>query len=562
MTFCEAALWYYVSRIEPRFNNFCSLCKCCSTTRRNLGTDFHSSFRQRPLDASFPQQGCLRICSSCLLWHSLDWALPTEDLRENVGTRLVRFIATVYTIVHTLHVHSNLDLGNQKPSGKHPETKGDVAKRLRFLKNRQQLFEKVVSNPNLRIDTLTVLCDEVILPHTHLIWRAVSHSLVHLELHFAHQSAYDALLSLSGNKRAYCPHLRSFVLIMGIGTSSFPIFYSIAQKRAYETPGYIFWNTHSSYASSRSTSPPNLGVLQSLLPVDLSSLGVHWLSTSQENKPQLLDYSFLHPEAYPGLRKLHISGLSMDSNASLSQFLLTRAPSLQYLTLENVSDAAGLFRRLPVTEDLEKLQLDQSSYIQLFEPASFQSGITSAVVRRYTHLRRLEIQGGSPSADEVFMLLVELGRGGSGIRELKLSLRTTLFKHLRAALLLLPKVTEMTLSHVGSCDPLMRQLSCHPLWIDLEDGWGYTVQFVELAHASGRLGPAVRRAMTAELRKGIDNIYAECISSLERKDALYSSIKMALKTTEAQSQGTIHLDAPAKDHRKVTLELIESCLVK
>ncbi|KAH8831594.1 hypothetical protein DL96DRAFT_1588368 [Flagelloscypha sp. PMI_526] len=190
----------------------------------------------------------------------------------------------------------------------------------------------------------------------------------------------------------------------------------------------------------------------------------------------------------------------MDRNPSLSQFLLARR----------------LFHRLPVTEKLGELSLDQWSYTQLFEPNSFQSGLTSV--------------------------------DGSNIQELSLSLWTLFFAHLRAALLLL-------------FDPLMRRLSRHPVWTDLTDDWTCTVRFVGLAQAGRRLGPTARRAMNAALRKDIDRTYAECVSSLGRKNTLYSSIKRAIKTAEAQVPGTSGLNA-LEDHTKATLELVEECLVE
>jgi hypothetical protein len=281
--------------------------------------------------------------------------------------------------------------------------------------------------------------------------------------------------------------------------------------------------------------------------------------------------AFFHPKAFLDLKALHISGFSLVQDPHIAQFLHARAPSLQSLSLERVVDKPGLLRRLPVTEKLEELHLDVSSseqlyldvvfYEQLFSTASSQSVLPSPIFRRYAHLRCLDVRGITNYGEDVFRLMVEIARGGCRIEALNLTVNTILFLILRVALLLLPTVNDLTFSNVKSCDSLMCQLSRHPLWMDLDNYTLRDCRFIGLAKAGMQLGPVVRRAITAEFRKDIDRIYSGCISSLVRKDALYSSIKMALKAGQAGGKMATRHDAPAEDHRKVTLELVESCLV-
>ncbi|KAH8817611.1 hypothetical protein DL96DRAFT_1622921 [Flagelloscypha sp. PMI_526] len=467
--------------------------------------------------------------------------------RENDFTKKLRRICFVNPTYQSrdlfivLHVHSDIDLGDRNHHiGHRAETKKDVAQRLRFPKSRDRLFEQVFSNPNLHVETLTVYYDEWILPHTNLIWLSVASTLVHLELQFIGH-VVDSLLSLP--EKVHCPRLRSFILLMGPGTRS-PPFYTKPVCH-YTGPWETSWPS-----TSMHTFLPDLKVFQSMIPPGLVSLGIHWLHPQLSYKPWVVDSSFLHSHAYPDLESLYLSGLSMEKNPSLSQFLLARAPTLKSLIVEDVHDKPGFFRRLPVTDELKDLHLDLPLYTELFQPPSFQSGLKSPVVRRFTNLHRLEIHAmKSPHADGMFMLMT------SGVQEIRLSLKTIAFSHLRAALLLLPKVTKLTFSGVSQCSRLMYQLSNHPLWKDLHySTWHST--------AGGRLGPAVRPAMTKALRKDIDRVYAECVSSLKSKDALYSSIETAIKAAEGNVQSTTRLDELVEDHMKVTLELVEGCLVE
>ncbi|KAH8817610.1 hypothetical protein DL96DRAFT_1820393 [Flagelloscypha sp. PMI_526] len=460
-------------------------------------------------------------------------------------------------------VYSDMDFGKQEKfavSRGTSNTKKDISEKHRFLRARQELIQRVISHPSLRLKTISIYYDEVILPYTQLIWLGIANTLVHLELQFVHQSACGELLSLSG--KVHCPTLQSFVLITGPGTRS-PTFYT----RVQENPKHLYYRDRSCrwnqpFPTSLDVFLPIFKALQSILPAGLSTLGIHWLFSDGYKRTWVLDPSFFHPEAFPDLKKLHISGLSLDRNPAISQFLFKRAPSLQSLALENIYGTGQLLRRVKVMEELEELRLDSLSYWQLFEPDSFQSGLRSPFIQWYSHLRCLEVQMGSSNSDDAFMLLVELGRGGSSIQELCLSLNPLYFKHLRAGLLLLPRVTKLTFTGVSRCDSLMCRVSSHPVWKQLQDQRSRRpLRFVGLAQAGGRLGPIVRRAMTAELRKSIDRVYAECVSSLKSKEALYSSIKTTLKATEGIVQGTTRPDVPAEDHRKVTLELAESCLL-
>ncbi|KAH8831532.1 hypothetical protein DL96DRAFT_1552829 [Flagelloscypha sp. PMI_526] len=477
-----------------------------------------------------------RVCYGSL------WIVPLKG--EALTGVLKRAWFQITGLVHTLHVHSNIDV--YLSSSVMSENK-----KLSVQKRHQRLIDKLVSSPNLRVHKLTMHYDTIVLPHTRLIWLGVAESLVHLELQFNHSSACDSFISLSG--KVHCLKLQRFVLSLGTGENE-PLYYSptlMKFGKAWMTP-------------PPSKFPPIFKVLQDILPPGLSSLGIHSsYSYGPDHVSRILTSSqaLFHPKAFPDLKALYISGVSLARNPSIAQFLLARAPSLRCLSLEGVSDIPGFLPRLARIEKLEELYLDRPSYEELFQPASFLSGFTSPIFQHYTHLRRLDVRGTSNYADDVFRLMVEVGRAGCRIEALNLTLKKLLFLHLRVTLLLLPTVTDLSFSNVKSCDSLMCRLSQHPLWMDLDGYKPRVYRFVGLAKAGMRLGPVIRRAMTAEFRKDIDKMYSDCVSSLAKKDALYSSIKTALKAGEAGGSMASRHEAPGEDHRKATLDLVEGCLV-
>ncbi|KAH8813535.1 hypothetical protein DL96DRAFT_1626275, partial [Flagelloscypha sp. PMI_526] len=474
--------------------------------------------------------------------YSALWIIPhNENNLTATLKRLCQDRLQIKGLLHTLHIHS--DIGSRANQAQR-RAQIHVPRTLRGL------IHKTLSKSDLNIQKLTIHFDTIVLPYVILAWTNTAHSLVHLELQFSANSPSNPLLSLKSEP--HFPNLKTFVLSNGS------------------------WNYPPSF---RSMTIMNLGEprwhgvkeifdkIKSLLPEGLESLSLHHLCSVNDwayscwTIPPL----FLAPNDFPNLQIFAISNLSLDKNPSLVRFIQARIASLQSLGLERVGGSGPrILEYLSGTVKLRALSLSLNSVNDVLDTNMLQAGQLVSPIHWFQHLRRLDI---TPyweyyrDEDVIFVLLVELGRASSVLEELNVCTPELGFRHLRAVLLFLSKLSKLTFSGVEDCKPDIRNFSSRPeIWRTVDPR---TYAFFNLGQAKQCLGGDIRREMAAELRSDVQSAYRHVITTAQNWDKLHSSIKKALKGgyvmgDEATNTMGVGLSDVQVDYRIVVITLVES----
>ncbi|KAH8813615.1 hypothetical protein DL96DRAFT_1759159 [Flagelloscypha sp. PMI_526] len=447
------------------------------------------------------------------------WIVPhRENYLTTAMKRLCENRLQIIGLVHTFHIHSHIEV-------REFANQSQEKRKFHLPKTRHSLIHKILASPDLNIKKLTLHFDAVVLPYVLLAWTKTARYLTHLELQFWTDSISNALLSLDPG--FLCPSLSTFILSYGDNGAHVP------QAQIHPSQG-------------------------------LQSLGLHQLDDTASN--WILPPSFPGLNQFPLLQKLHISGMSLTHNPSLVRFIIARTPSLRDLALMRLSDAPiRVLHYLPATDELQTLSMSLDSAHDVLRADILQSTHSSSLIHRYSHLRRLDITLSTSNYTNgtiLFVLLMELGRGCSLLEELRVqSLYTLAFRHFRAALLLLPRLVQLTSSGTRYCEYLMCELSAYPeLWNRSNTR---TYHFFDLGQVRQCLGRDLRREMTVELQKDVKSAYKDLIADGQAWDTLHASTKKALKEGYLKGESAtiasqvIHSDVKV-DHRVVVLQLMES----
>ncbi|KAH8814635.1 hypothetical protein DL96DRAFT_1560950 [Flagelloscypha sp. PMI_526] len=353
----------------------------------------------------------------------------------------------------------------------------------------------VLMNSRLKVFNLTIHCDMWVRFYVGLTWQKFADDIVHLELRFFTSSVLRAI-----PQNVYCRNLKSFVLTCGAGP--------------------FRWNK-------------------------LRSLSLHSLSDSDGF--WTLDPSFLLPNAFPHLKKLHLSSHSIDCDPVLLPFLLSHvAPSpLQDLVL---------------SRNLQELFLTYKIFCDMFSLRRYWPGSATGISQSCPSLRRLGI-GECIEPNQAFYILLELARGEMQVEQLNLCVSGLNLRLFRAALLLLPRLSHLILANVHYEPDFVNLSTRMKLWTMISWRSPRSFHFTGLSNAATRLGRQVREAMVKELRNDIEFFYQIKSWPVQKRVIFFSSVKKALNAAKEQVGGNWRVKVTTNDHEQATIQLVEDCLV-
>ncbi|KAH8828806.1 hypothetical protein DL96DRAFT_1814132 [Flagelloscypha sp. PMI_526] len=439
--------------------------------------------------------------------------------------------------IHTIHLHSDLEAyENPKDLPKHNTGRAIL------------LDKDILLNPDIKLLNLTIHCAQWwVRPYVSLAWRTFANTLVHLELQFFSPSVLHAI-----PENVYCANLKTFVLTYG----------HRCWEGAIHPPHILDLEFGMPYSKvDGSIIVKMFSALKTILPPELENLGLHsFYSDGFWN----LDPAFLHPNAFPHLKGLHISASSVGHDPVMLPFLLSHVMRLESLSLStSPNQDQSLLRGLLVFGDLQELFLTYKVYCEIFSLDRHESRQASRIIQRCTSLRRLTI-GEGMHTDDAFHLLVELARGGSRVEKLQLNLPRVTLSLFRAALLLLPKMSELTFSNIQQ-EPWLDILNYSTRPNFWREGASYrsrgTYRLVGLGKSASRLRRDVRQAITKALREDIDKFYQCRGWTEEEQHELYSALKKALNGAKGQAKPDLCVDVAPRKHRWATVRVVEGCLV-
>ncbi|KAH8798697.1 hypothetical protein DL96DRAFT_1638385, partial [Flagelloscypha sp. PMI_526] len=460
------------------------------------------------------------------------WIRPNETKRlRGILSRIRENRFRISGLLHTIHLYS--DISHEEPE---------------LFRVTAKLLDKTLSKPSLDVKHVTIHCVAGVQPYTIRILSSFAHSLVSLELQFVDLLVCDLFRSLPAD--LCCPKLESFTLIYGTGSGRYqgpPLFHSVTMiSVGNKTKVQDVYTSELEGVFDR---------LRTLLPTTLTSLALHRLA--DRDFYHEIDPLFLFPGAYPDLKTLFLSGITLKREPSLQRFLDERVHSLEKLSVEGISlpynttTFSQIFLRLLRSANLTDLYMSWevfSSFASLLKP--------NILIQRCPRLRRLDINFQFSSIytyrETEFSLLVEIAKTGCRLEELNIYGGRLDMNLLMMALFTLHK-TRMSL-YGPSFDPKISEVSVNPgLWTQSFRELG-VYRFCNLDQARTRVGPSAAHGVKKLL---LQNILDYRFQTNEVKEKLDAVVTQAFGIAENDPP---NITNPADMYDGLVVHLAEECL--